>query len=340
MKCSLDKIRKRLEKQKYALFGKSSGTQICLWTKNSLNKKGVCWKQKFYGIESHRCCQFSPAVMWCENTCLHCWRPIEMNLGSHINEKEIDEPKKILDGIVEARKKLLMGFKGNKNVSEKMFNEACEPSLFTLSLSGEPTIYPRLPELIREIRKRKAISFLVTNGLNPEMLSKLDEEKSLPTQITVSCNAPNEKLFRVWHNSTKKNAWKKFNESLDVLKNLRGKTRRVFRMTLVKRGDGKSSDLTNMADENVAEYVSLIRKTNPDFIHVKGFKSVGFARERFGYDKQPWFYEVKKYAEELLKEMEKFSETKGYKILGEDKRSCVVLLGKDKRKMKIRERDI
>ncbi|MEI7513650.1 MAG: radical SAM protein, partial [bacterium] len=192
-----------LEGMKYSPVGNHSAVQVCRWARNSLNGRGVCWKEKFYGIESHRCCEFSPAVMWCENQCLHCWRPIEMNFGSCLNKEEIDDPKEIIDKIVEARKKLLMGFKGNKNVDAKKFKEALEPTLFTMSLSGEPTIYPRLAEMIKEIRKRKAVSFLVTNGQNPQAIAKLKKENALPTQLTVSMNAPNEKLFKVWHRSTK-----------------------------------------------------------------------------------------------------------------------------------------
>jgi len=330
MKKNWDEVKKVLEKQKYAIVGNHSGVQICLWTKNSLNKKGVCWKEKFYGIECHRCCQMSPSVMWCENSCLHCWRPIEMNLGTKL--EKVDAPIDIIEGVVRERAKLLEGFNGNPNVSEKKFKEAIDPTLFTFSLSGEPTIYPRLGEMIKELRKRKKITFLVTNGLNPEVIEKLDKEKNLPTQITVSTNAPNEKLFKIWHRSREKNAWGKFNETVDLLRKLRGKTRRVIRLTLVKPGKGgKFNKITNMVDENVFEYAELIRKAEPDFVHVKGFKSLGFARERMGYDKQPMDYEVKRYAESLLGEL-----GKEWKILGEDKRSCVVLIGKSKRGMRIR----
>jgi tRNA wybutosine-synthesizing protein 1 len=326
-------VKSVLNRQHYEIVG-SAGVQVCRWAKNSLNKKGVCWKEKFYGIKSHRCCQFSPAVMWCENQCLHCWRPIEMNLGTEIGK--IDDPKKLLDGIVEARKKLLMGFKGNKKISKKKFEEALEPSLFTLSLSGEPTIYPRLPEMINEIRKRKAVSFLVTNGQNPEMIKKLDKEHSLPTQLTVSTNAPNEELFTIWHRSCKKNAWKKFNETLALMKKLKRKTRTAMRFTLVKAGidKGKFKDLSNMKEEHISQYVTLIKKADPMFIHVKGYMSVGWARERMGYDKQPWHYEIKRFVEKLLTELNN-GEKEKYKVLGEEDRSCVVVIGKNKRNLKI-----
>ncbi len=327
-----------LEGMKYSPVGNHSAVQVCRWCRNSLNGRGVCWKEKFYGIESHRCCEFSCAVMWCENKCLHCWRPIEMNLGSCLNEKEVDDPKEILEKIIEARKKLLMGFKGNKNVDPKKFAESLEPTLFTMSLSGEPTIYPKLSGLIKEIRKRKAVSFLVTNGQNPDAIAKLDKENALPTQLTVSMNAPNEKLFTAWHRSTNKDAWEKFNRTLDLMKKLKGKVRRALRMTLVKKGETKNknkefNDISNMEDENVEEYAKLIKKAQPDFIHVKGFMSVGYARDRMGYDKMPWHKEVKEFAEKLVNT--KMLSEDGYKVLDEEERSCVVVLGKNKKDMKI-----
>ena len=91
-----------------------------------------------------------------------------------------------------------------------------------------------------------------------------------------------------------------------------------------------------MEDKNIKEYAKLIKKAEPDFIHVKAFKSLGFARERMGYEKQPWFPEVLQFAKKLVKELKK----QKYKILAEDKRSCVVLIGKDKKKMKIKKREI
>jgi tRNA wybutosine-synthesizing protein 1 len=318
-----EKIQAKLKKMKYGLVGNSSAVQICRWARNSLNGDRGCWKEKFYGISSAGCCQMSPATLWCENKCLHCWRPIELTLGDKMSE--IDDPIEILNGIVEERRKLMMGFGGNDKVDKKEFKKALEPSLYTMSLSGEPTIYPRLGEMFAEIRRRGAVGFLVTNGLNPDALRKLNETE-FPTQITISTNAPNKELFLKWHKSTKKEAWELFNESLDVLKSLEGKVRRVIRMTLVKEGNG---GLTNMDEDNIKEYTKLIEKANPDFIHVKGFMSVGYSRERAGYDKMPWFKEVKEYALNVLKNLEE------YELAGEDERCCVVLIAKKGKKLKI-----
>ena len=107
-------VRKKLEKMNYVLVGGTSAVQICRWTKNALRRDGVCWKEKFYGVSTAGCCQMTPAVMWCENQCLHCWRPIELNLGTEL--PAVDDPIKILDGIIEARKKLLMGFFAHINL--------------------------------------------------------------------------------------------------------------------------------------------------------------------------------------------------------------------------------
>lgn len=331
-----ENIREKLEKMNYALVGETSAVQICRWTKNALRGDGVCWKEKFYGVSCAGCCQMSPSVMWCENKCLHCWRPIELNLGTDL--PVVDDPVEILDGIVEARKKLLMGFKGREGIDMKKFEDALEPKLYTMSLSGEPTLYPRLGEMFVEIRRRGAVSFLVSNGLNPDVIENLT---TLPTQITISTNAPNEKLFKIWHRSTKKNAWDVFNETLDVIRNLKGKVRRVIRLTLVDVGapnghdsgepdEGEFKDKTNMTEENVREYCDLIRKAEPDFVHVKGYKSVGYARGRMGYEKQPWFDAVKEYALKICLGLE------DYEVAAEDERSCVVCLkGKGGIRLKI-----
>ena len=322
-------IKRTLGKMGYALVGETSAVQICRWTKNSIRGDRGCWKEKFYGVSSAGCCQMTPAVMWCENQCLHCWRPIEMNLGTEL--PKVDDPIEILDGIVEARKKLLMGFKGSDKTDLKKFEDGLEPKLYTMSLSGEATLYPRLGEMFKEIRRRGAVSFLVTNGLNADVIKGFKKD-GLPTQITVSTNAPNKDLFLKWHRSTKKDAWGEFNRTLDVIRELEGKVRRVIRLTLVDVGEeGKFNEMTNMSEENLGEYCDLVRKAEPDFVHVKGYKSVGYARALMGYDNQPWFDAVKDFAKEMEDELKK----DGYKIAAEDERCCVVMLAKDGAELRI-----
>jgi len=320
-----EKAKKILKKQHYALVGKHSAVQICRWTKKSLRNGGVCYKEKFYGVKSHRCCQMSPYIA-CPNQCVHCWRPIELDYGLKLEPKigNIDEPKEIIEKSIEAQRKLLSGFKGYDKVNMKKFKEAQNPTQFAISLIGEPTLYPKLAELIRELRKQGKSTFLVTNGLYPERLLELKKKKALPTQLYVSLNAPNKEMYERWHRSRKQQAWKIFNQTLSLLPKL--PTRKVIRLTLVK-------DL-NLKKEYVKEFAKLILKAKPDFIEVKAYMAVGYARKRLGYEKMPSHDEIKKFSKLLLEELER------YKFLDEQVISRVVLLGKDKGKMKIKKSEI
>lgn len=255
----------------------------------------------------------------CPNSCIHCWRPIELDLNLSLNPKikETDKQEKIIEECIKAQKKLLSGFKGNKKVNIKKWKEAQNPRQFAISLIGEPTLYLKLAELIKELRKQKKTSFLVTNGLYPEKLLELKKKKALPTQLYVSLNTPNKQMYDKWHKSKIKNAWRKFNETLSILPKL--PTRKVIRMTLVR-------DLNMIEPEN---YAKLIKKSKADFVEVKGFMSVGFARKRLGYEKMPSHAEIKAFSKKLLKFLPK------YKFLDEQEFSRVVLLGKNKKKMKI-----
>jgi len=321
-----EKLNQILKKQHYGLIGNHSGVQICRWCKKSLIDEGVCYKEQFYGIKSHRCCQMSPVIGFCNNACLHCWRAIELTLEKDMKNEKIDSPKEIIKQCIEEQRKLLNGFKGNKKINLKKFEEAQEPMQFAISLTGEPTLYLKLGELISELTKLGKTSFVVTNGLQPEVLKKLNKENKLPTQLYVSLNSTNKELFDKWHNSKEKNAWKKFNQTLELFPEL--KTRKVIRMTLVK------GLYNNMKKEYVKDYVRLIKKAIPDFIEVKGFMSVGFARNRkgMGYDNMPTHKEIKDFSEKIVSSLG----DENYKILDEHEFSRVVLVGKDKERMKIK----
>ncbi|MBS3079349.1 4-demethylwyosine synthase TYW1 [Candidatus Pacearchaeota archaeon] len=318
------RLKETLKKQHYGIVGKHSLVDVCEWTKNSLRGRGECYKQKFYGIKSHRCCEVSPSA-FCQNKCIHCWRAIELSENRKISLKECDNPGDLIDGFVKERKKLLIGFNGNPNTEKSKLREAFEPEHFAISLIGEPTLYPKLGEMIKELRKRKKTSFIVTNGLQPEVLKKLSKQKALPTQLYVSMNAGNKELYDKWHRSYEKNAWKKYNKTLKLLRKL--KTRKVIRMTIVK-------DL-NMANKDAKEFAVLIKKAMPDFVEVKSFMSVGYARQRMGYEKMPSYREIKDFAKVLAKEI-----GNKYKVLNEHVGSRIVLIGKSKYRMKIKKKEI
>jgi len=161
------KIHAALERQGYRFVGKHSAVKVCLWCKKNLRGEGGCYKDQFYGIDSSRCCQMSPSVEFCHNRCLHCWRPVEYTVGKEIPRKDADKPEDVINGCIEAQRKMLMGFKGNSKVSREKYLKSCEPNQFAISLSGEPTLYLYLGELISLLRKRGKTSFVVTNGMNP-----------------------------------------------------------------------------------------------------------------------------------------------------------------------------
>lgn len=329
-------VKKILKKQHYEIAGKNehSAVQICRWTKKSLRDEGVCYKEKFYGINSHLCCQMTPSL-YCPNRCVHCWRAIEYTTGNEI-PGEIDSPSEIIDSCINAQRKLLQGFKIDykspkkqlSKANQKKYREAQEPTQFAISLSGEPTNYPYIGELINELRKRKKTSFLVTNGLYPEKLQELLKKNQLPTQLYVSINTPNKKEYIKFHRSMKKDAWEKLNETLELLPKLNGKTRTVFRMNLVKN--------LNMFPEQVKEYSLLIKKSQPQFIELKSYMAVGSSRDRLGYERMPSEKEMKAFIGVLLEELK----GTGYKLLGEHKFSRAYVLGKNKSELKIKESEL
>ena len=325
------KIKEILKKQHYEIVGKHSAVQTCRWTKKSIRDEGGCYKEKFYGIKSHECCQMTPSVMWCPNKCLHCWRAIELTIGDKM-KGNLDSPSEIINGCIQAQTKLLQGFKilptTKKKISKanmKKWREAQEPMQFAISLSGEPTLYPYIGELISELRKRKKTSFLVTNGLYPGKLKELVKKKQLPTQLYISVNCSNKKDFDRFHRSTQKNAWKKLNQSLELMPKLKGNTRTIFRMNLIRR--------INMSDKNIKEFAKLIRKSKPLFVELKGYMSVGFARERLGYERMPNDKEMFEFSKKLAKET-------GLKILDAHEFSRAIVLGKNKKDLKIKKKDI
>ena len=76
----------------YGIVGNHSGVQICLWNRKSLKGHRGCYKVKFYGIDCHRCAQMSPALAWCNEACIFCWRPMEWMKKTRFEENEVDEP--------------------------------------------------------------------------------------------------------------------------------------------------------------------------------------------------------------------------------------------------------
>ncbi|MFH0977915.1 MAG: 4-demethylwyosine synthase TYW1 [Candidatus Woesearchaeota archaeon] len=296
-------LRDLLQNQGYAFVGDHSAVKLCTWTKKSLKDNGFCYKQQFYGIQSHLCCQISPSIGFCQNKCVYCWREIDLVSGIRMNTP--DDPQKIVENSVIAQRKLLSGFGGDPDVNKSKFKEAQFPKHYAISLSGEPTIYPKLNELIKILHSMKKTTFLVTNGLLPARLAKIEP----PTQLYISIEAPNQSLYKKIVRSAYKDAWTRQQKSLTILKSLKKNTKTVLRLTMIK-------GLNMLAPE---DYAKIIARADPDFVEVKGYMFVGSSRQRLSMANMPLHSEVKQFAELIAKES-------GLSIKDEKKESRVVLL--------------
>ena len=293
---------KNMEKIGYRIVGpnKHSAVKICSWTRNSLRGRGVCYKEKFYGIQAHRCLQMSPAVPFCTNNCLYCWRLRTATKPEWSGPA--DDPDIILDEAIQAQRKLLQGFAGNQEAQDK-FYEAERPNQVAISLDGEPTLYPKLNGLISEVLKRKMTAFLVTNGTMPKVIENLTQ----PTQLYISLSAPNKEIHKKTCQPLLKDAWERLQKSISFLQNFTCNT--VIRLTLVKN--------LNMTKPD--QYAKIIDKSNTKFVECKAYMCVGGSRKRLKYEQMPSHEEIQTFAKQV-------AEHSGYKIKDEQKESRVVLL--------------
>jgi tRNA wybutosine-synthesizing protein 1 len=314
--------RKILEKQHYNIIGKSSAVKLCTWTKKSVRDEGYCYKQQFYGIRAHLCCQLSTTVGYCQNKCIFCWRPMEHTQGIEMKKGDADDPIKIVDAAINGQRILLSGFGGFEGTNRNKLRQAQEPMHFAISLTGEPTIYPKLAELIKELHKRGKTTFVVSNGMLPDKIAELERKKALPTQLYISVDAPNEQLFRKIDNPQLKDGWQRLMRSLDILKKLKKKTRTTLRFTMIKG--------YNML--NPEQWAEIIKRSEPLFVEVKAYMFVGFSRLRLKIENMPRHHEVMEFAEQICK-------CSGYKIIDEKQESRVVLLMKKDSAARIMEFD-
>jgi tRNA wybutosine-synthesizing protein 1 len=306
-----------LKKHKYHIVGNHSAVKRCKWLYESIVNNRTCYKQKFYGIRSHQCLQMSPSLFYCTQQCLFCWRAQNTDLKVTWNEMKLpnwDAPESIVKGSVKAQERILSGYKEHPKADMRKLREAMTPRHIAISLTGEPTLYAPLGDLIHEFHEKGFTTFLVTNGTQPAKLSELSEE---PTQLYVSVCAPNSEVFRRVCRPQMPEAWERLNETLGLLRSFRCPT--VIRTTLVKG--------YNM--ENVDEYAKLIEKAQPTYVEAKAYMHIGFSTLRLGFERMPQHKEVCDFAVRL-------AEKTGYRILDESTDSRVVLLSKLEKPIRFR----
>lgn len=298
---------KKYKNAGYKIVGNHSAVQVCRFTKKALKGGKHCYK-RWYGIQSHRCIQMTPALQFCDFACVFCWRPHALNRFEP--PESWDKPEEIVDKMIEAQRQLLSGFGGNPEVDKQRYKEALEPKHVAISLDGEPALYRHLAELILEIKKRGMTAFLVTNGTVPERLQELLEKNVIPTNLYISIYSTNKKDYEKVTRPYIKDYWERINKSLELVEefNKRG-CRTIIRLTLVKGWNMKDAE----------GYAKLIKKANPKFVELKGYAWLGESRQRLPSNAVPTLEEIKEFAEEI-------SRHTGYKIKIVDEDSVVVCL--------------
>ena len=288
-----------LKKQRYQIY-KHAAVKLCGWLKKKMLEDKDCYKSKFYGIETHRCVQCTPSVIWCQQNCIFCWRVLPKDLNISFPEPEWEKAEILYKKILELHRKAIMGYKGILDrVGEKKFNEALNPKHIALSLSGDPTLYPYLDELIELFNKNNFTTFVVSNGILTEVIEKIK-----PTQLYISLDAYDLESYKKICRG-RDEYWSSILNTLEILDK---KDRSCIRTTLI-RG----------YNTNIEKFINLYELANVDFIELKSYMHVGYSQRRLTKDRMLEY-------DEVLKLAKKLEENSSYKIADGCKDSRVVLL--------------
>jgi len=306
-----ERYRELLTKQQYRLHNDHAAVKLCHWMRQSLIYGRNCYKQDFYGIESHRCLQMTPAINECDHLCQFCWRV----QGHDFKTDEWSEPKEMLDSLISHQRKLLTGFNGDDRCSKERWGESNEPNMVAISLAGEPITYPYLSDFIKECHRRGMITFMVTNGTYPEELERLD---TLPRQLYVTVAAPNEHIYKEVCRPKIADGWERLMRTLRLFPSL--DTRTVIRHTFVKGLNMGWAD----------EYARLDMMASPDLVEPKGYVFVGGSRTRLSMANMPSHQEIRDISGQL-------GDRLGFTILKEKPDSRVTLLGKEGMEINVRK---
>jgi tRNA wybutosine-synthesizing protein 1 len=217
-----------------------------------------------------------------------------------------DSPEKIVQESLKAQRAILSGYGGNLGTNRQKYAEALAPKHVAISLTGEPSLYKPLGELIQVFHKKGFTTFLVSNGTLPSALAELTEE---PTQLYISVCAPDEGTYKRTCRPQISRGWEKLNETLSLLPSFKCPT--VMRITSV-RG-------LNM--KNPKGYAALIEKADPTYVEAKAYMHVGFSRLRLDHEAMPSHSEMQQFSAQLANET-------GYNSIDESPESRVVLLSK------------
>jgi len=124
---------------------------------------------------------------------------------------------------------------------------------------GEPTLHSELPLLVREIKRRRFLVKLDTNGSNPQMLGNLIEGGEI-NFVSMDVKAPLDP-FRYSRSIGLPIELKPILESIEILK--RGKVEYEFRMTVVP-GLHQEEDIRILWDQLKSGERFILQNFNPE----------------------------------------------------------------------------
>jgi tRNA wybutosine-synthesizing protein 1 len=251
----------------------------------------------------------TPVLFYCTQQCLFCWRAQSGDLQLEWDELKLpawDTPEEIVKASIKAQLAILSGYKANPGANPQKLKEALTPKHAAISLTGEPTLYGQVGELIHTFHTRRFTTFLVSNGTVPSALAELRQE---PSQLYISACAPDKMTFRHVCRPLIPNGWERLNETLSLLPSFNCPT--VIRITLAR----------DLNLKNIKGYAKIIRKASPTYVEPKAYMHVGFSRLRIGFENMPTHSEIREFAQQLAKET-------SYRIFSESAESRVVLLSK------------
>lgn len=205
---------------------------------------GGCYKNAFYGIQSHQCMEATPSLA-CANKCVFCWRHHTNPVGTEW-KWNLDEPEMIVEGALKSHYAMINEFKGVPGVQDGRLKEASAARHCALSLGkmlhllyyiltknffykvGEPIMYPKINAFVKLLHERGISTFLVTNAQFPDAIAALDPVTQLYVSVDASSKASLKKIDRPLF----KDFWQRFIDSLKALGDKGQRT--VYRLTLVK----------------------------------------------------------------------------------------------------------
>jgi len=217
------------------------------------------------------------------------------------------EPEAVAEDILAMHKTVITGYKGILDrIGEEKYLEATKPKHVALSLSGEPTMYPYIDELIEVFHKKGMSTFLVSNGILTDVIEKVN-----PTQLYISLDAYDLESYKKICGGTKED-WDSILNTLDILES---KKRTCIRTTVIRN-----------INDNILKFKELFERANSNFIELKSYMNVGYSRKRLNLDDM-----VKQV--ELLDMGKILSENSIFEIEDDSPESRVVLLTNKNRKI-------